>query len=174
MRDVVMASVYDCDQPLILIDLSCLQKQLDEIIYLDFYYSQDNTILLNGLLQIVNNKNFVLNNLKDFSTQIVSQVINDYEEFDTKLLKNKLKRLDFNLEVIHELSFNLLDNFIKNELYNKAGSLLVSSLDATLLNSTVVKKGKPQCQLIQTLSTTQFSTISQHPYHYLKSVLSLS
>ena len=125
MRDVVMASVYDCDQPLILIDLSCLQKQLDEIIYLDFYYSQDNTILLNGLLQIVNNKNFVLNNLKDFSTQIVSQVIDDYEEFDTKLLKNKLKRLDFNLEVIHELSFNLLDNFIKNELYNKAGSLLV-------------------------------------------------
>ncbi len=52
MRDVVMASVYDCDQPLILIDLSCLQKQLAEIISLVFYYSQDKTTFLTGFLKI--------------------------------------------------------------------------------------------------------------------------
>ncbi len=174
MRDVVMASVYDCEQPLILVDLSCLQEQLDKIIHLDFQYTQDNTILLNGLLSIVNNKNFVINNLDSLSQQTFLEVNEDYREFNKKLLRNKLLRLNANLEIIQELSLSLLDSFIKNNLYNTTGSLLVSCLDASILNSTVVKKGKPECQLVQTLSTTQFSMISQHPYHYLKQILILS
>lgn len=178
MRDVVMGSVYDCEQPLILVDLGCLQEDLEQVNCIDFENHSDNTVLLNGVLHLIENKHFVNNKIKELEQKSILTSANDYKEFNIKIVKQKLSRVKSNVEIIKKISYDLINSFNDYKLFNNSGVLLVDSLDATILNSTLVRKGKSKCYSHylphKTLSTTQFSTISQTPYNYLEHLMSLS
>ena len=162
-----MAAIYDSNKPLIFLDLNHLSEDLSVIGDREIHF--DTTIILNELLHLVCYRDMVDQVLHNFLSSILLKSNNEYKKFDATIRLNKMRRLAQEMNVVKNISYGLRETFIKNDLYNRSGTLLVSSIDASILNACTTIKG--QTKWTNGNTNISSSLTYENPLMFLEDIL---